>query len=61
MYNAVFFKTKEEAQEYQKTNGGQIYTCENDSLTADDYCTVAIMHGKTAKFMSENPYVVSWL
>lgn len=60
MYCNKFFKTKEQAQKFQKYNGGVIYSNAPHSRTKREYLIECCMMEKSENFRKEFPFVVAW-
>ena len=62
IFKNQFFKTKEEAKDFQKKNGGAFYSNVKGSRTKRDYIAeLAILNPDNYEQFSENyPYVIAW-
>ena len=61
IYMSKFFKTKEEAKQFQKQNGcGALYSNVKGSRTKQSYLVEAGMRGMSMEFCEEHPFVVAW-
>lgn len=64
MYRFAFFETKEKAKEFQKTNGGALYSNTKGSRTKRDYAVQRAMmqdvNWLTDDFYEQHPFVVAW-
>lgn len=64
MYRFAFFETKEKAKEFQKSNGGALYSNTKGSRTKRDYAYQRMMmqdvNWLPDDFYEQRPYVVAW-
>lgn len=60
LYAHKFFKTKENAQAFQRKHGGALYSNAPGSRTKKDYLTEAVMAEMTEKQREERPFCVAW-
>lgn len=60
MYCNKFFKTKEQAQKFQKYNGGVLYSNAPHSRTKKEYNIERLMMEHSEQFANEYPFVVAW-
>lgn len=61
MYKNKFFKTKEEAKAFQKSNGGALYSNVKGSRTKQYYMDeLLVLERFDEEFINEHPYVVAW-
>lgn len=60
LYAHKFFRTKENAQAFQRKHGGALYSNAPGSRTKQDYLTEAVMAEMTQKQREECPFCVAW-
>ena len=63
MYNNKFFKTREEAREFQKKNGGALYSYTPKSRTKQNFraeMIVAFEARQELINLNETPWCVAW-